>query len=163
MKNRALYLIIPLAVLAGCSLFPREPESKGTPTTSAFKSEGSTYKCFEKERCRVTVVVTACSATGITTEPYTLRVTRRLRDVPIVWTLRAPPGFTFAKEAVFFKNEDLAAKQFTASKSGSHEFVWRDANTTPGRFPYGIKLRHEGKDCVLDPIVINDDTDRPEP
>jgi hypothetical protein len=86
-----------------------------------------------------------------------------LRDVPIVWTLRAPAGFSFAPDGVNFKSKEMASRQFPTSKSGSHEFVWEDANTAYGTFPYNIKVRKDGKDCpVLDPIVVNDD-DAPPP
>ncbi len=160
MKNRALYWLIPLAVFAGCSVFHRDTDDAKPPAT---KSSGTTYKCFEKEKCRVTVVVTECSATGITANPNTLKVARRLRDVPIVWTLRAPAGFSFAPDGVNFKSKEMASRQFTTSKAGSHEFVWEDANTAYGTFPYNIKVRRDGKDCpVLDPIVVNDD-DAPPP
>ena len=159
MKNRALYWLVPLAVLAGCSWLQRESTDV---KSSATQSSGTTFKCFEKSQCRVTVVVTACSASAITPNPYTLKVTRRLRDVPIVWTLRAPAGFSFAPDGINFKNKEMASRQFTTSKSTSHEFVWEDANTSPGTFRYNIKVRQDGKDCpVLDPIVVNDDTDAP--
>ncbi len=166
MKNRALYSLIPLVALVGCSLFPREPDTKGAqtasaPTKSAFQSEGPTYKCHERDKCRVTVTVTACAAGGITPYPYTLRVSPKLRDVAIVWTLRAPAGFSFAPEGVFFKEKDLT-KQFGSAKHSADQFVWQDANTTPGKFPYGIRVRRDGRDCaVLDPIVINDDVVSP--
>ena len=160
MKKRALYSLLPLAVLVGCSWFHRDSDDV---KSSAVKPPGTTFKCFEKNQCRVTVVVTSCSATGITANPYTLKVARRLKDVPIVWTLRAPAGFSFAPDAINFKNKELASRQFTTSKSGSHEFVWEDANTAYGTFPYNIKVRQDGRDCpVLDPIVVNDD-DAPPP
>src|SRR5437016_1048763 len=113
MKNRALYSLILLAVLAGCSWFHRD---SGDVKSSAIQSQGTTFKCFEKSQCRVSVVVTACSATGITANPNTLKVTRRLRDVPIVWTLRAPAGFAFAADGVTFKSKEMASRQFTTSK-----------------------------------------------
>ena len=159
MKNRALYSLIPLAVLFGCSHFHRDSDDA---KESGTKGSASSYKCFEKEKCRVTVVVTACSAAGITTSPYILKVTRKLRDVPIVWTLKAPAGFSFAADGVHFKNKDMASKQFASPKASSHEFVWQDANTAPGSFPYNVRVRQGATDCpILDPIVINDDTDSP--
>ncbi len=161
MKNRALYSLIPLAVLFGCSHFHRDSDDA---KESGTKGSASSYKCFEKEKCRVTVVVTACSAAGITASPYTLKVTRRLRDVPIVWTLKAPAGFSFAADGVHFKNKEMASKQFASPKASSHEFVWEDANTAPGRFPYNVRVRQGATDCpILDPIIVNDDTDQPSP
>ena len=156
MSKRALYSLIPLVLLVGCPLPPREGEAK----PYGAESHGTTFKCFEKRHCRVTVTVTACSATGISTNPATLKVTRRLRDVPIVWTLRAPAGYTFAADGIHFKNKEMAIRQFVGPKAGPREFVWEDANTTPGRFPYNVRVRQDGRDCpVLDPIIVNDDTD----
>jgi hypothetical protein len=158
MSKRALYSLIPLVLLVGC---PLPPKDSGAAKPSGAASHGTTFKCFEKRDCRITVTVTACSATGITANPNTLKVTRRLRDVPIVWTLRAPPGYTFAPDGVHFKNKDMAARQFKPAKSsGPHEFVWEDANTSPGDFPYNIRVRQGDRDCpVHDPIVVNDGTD----
>ena len=82
----------------------------------------------------------------------------KLRNVPIVWKLHAPAGFSFATDGINFKNKELASKQFVTSRVSSHEYVWEDANTAYGTFPYNIKVRQEGRDCpVLDPTVVNDD------
>lgn len=157
MSKRALYSLIPLVLLVGC---PLPPKDSGATRPSGAVSHGPTLKCYEKQHCRITVTVTACSAAGITANPYTLKVTRRLRDVPIVWTLRAPAGYTFAADGIHFKNKEMATRQFAGPKAGPREFVWEDANTHPGEFAYNIRVRHEGRDCpVHDPIVVNDGDD----
>jgi hypothetical protein len=160
MSKRALYSLIPLVLLVGCPLPPKDADA-AKPSGAGAGSHGTTLKCYEKRHCRITVTVTACSAAGISANPYTLKVTRRLRDVPIVWTLRAPPGYTFAADGIHFKNKEMAIRQFKPAKaSNPHEFVIDDANTEPGEFAYNIRVRHEGRDCpVHDPILINDGDD----
>lgn len=112
--------------------------------------------CKEKE-CRVAVTVTACA---ISVEPEVLGIAKGGRDIDIVWEIRSP-GVTFAREnAIFFKEKDraAAARQFREPRLlDDRKFRWRDANTGPGEFHYGVNVIDNGKACApLDPIVINE-------
>jgi len=154
MSKRALCSLISLAVLAGCSLFHRDADDAKPAVT---QSSNTTFRCTEKDQCRVTVVVRGCSATAITANPYTLQVARGLKDVPIIWKLQAPAGFTFAADGINFKNKELATRQFKSPKQSSNEFQWEDQNNAPGTFPYNIKVKQDGRDCPIhDPIVVNE-------
>jgi hypothetical protein len=113
--------------------------------------------CKKGDDCGADVFVKDCV---ITVSVDKLIVARDNKDVFITWTLKDSPGVKFAKDGIFFKPESAraAVKQFTRVESRSDDvFVWKDANTEPGTFKYGVKVIENGKACPpLDPIIIND-------
>ncbi len=115
----------------------------------------SAVVCAEKE-CRVAITVTNCV---ITVETPVLGIKKGNRDVDIIWQIRSK-GAVFAREnPIFFKGDRVeAARQFTLPKLlGEQEFRWRDANSSPGEFRYGVTVVDGGKACApLDPIIINE-------
>lgn len=113
--------------------------------------------CKEKE-CRVAITVSACA---INVEPEVLGIAKGVRDVDIVWEITKSPGATFAREnGIFFKEKDreAAAKQFRDPRRlDDKKFRWRDANSGPGEFQYGVNVIDNGKACKpLDPTIINE-------
>ncbi len=111
--------------------------------------------CKTKE-CLVRITVAACA---ITVDIPVLGIAKGNRDVDIVWEIRSE-GAVFAREKpVFFKGDRAeAARQFSEPRLlADKKFRWRDANSSPGRFEYGITVVDNGKACApLDPTVIND-------
>ncbi|MGZ5032085.1 MAG: hypothetical protein ACXWAC_02715 [Usitatibacter sp.] len=137
-------------VLGSCAWW----EQSSQPRASSYAPKA--VVCRERE-CRVTVTVAKCT---INVEPEVIGIAKGVHDVDIVWEIRSP-GVTFAREhAVFFKEEfrAAAAKQFREPRLlDDRKFRWRDANTGPGEFHYGVNVVDNGIPCKpLDPIVIND-------
>lgn len=152
MNFKALLVVAACSlVLGSCAWWDRfiHPQGGGNAAKAVV--------CKEKE-CRVAVTVSACT---ISVDPEVLGIAKGVRDVDIVWEITQSPGVTFAREnAIFFKERDreAAAKQFRDPKLlDEKKFRWRDSNSGPGKFDYGVNVVENGKACpTRDPTVIND-------
>jgi hypothetical protein len=139
-------------LLSSCAWWNEHVVAQGTSAPRGEK------RCEKGIACEATVTVKDCN---ITVSVDTIVVVRDNKDVVITWRLKDSPGVKFAKDGIFFKAESLRAaeRQFrrVESKSPEDTFQWRDANTEPGKFKYGVKVIENGKECPpLDPIIIND-------
>ena len=139
-----------LLVAAGCQAPP--------PKVGTYLTRPPQFVCVSGGPCEVTVIVTACSDTGIRVEPEYLGLRRAYGNVPITWKLETTlPNLVFAGNGIWFKP---TTTQFIngAPAANGKQFKWVGVNTAAGEFPYGIKiLRTNGSLCAeKDPSVIND-------
>lgn len=126
------------------------------PATNHPIARYSAALCTEV-RCNFTVRVSAdCQ---ISLDPQWMGISRRNKEVTIVWELKDSPDFTFATDAIFNKPRvGDTVNPFAALKVLRGNTVEVQFKNTPGHVnEYGIKIAKGGTICrTLDPPIIPD-------
>jgi hypothetical protein len=165
-----------LFVLAGCSVLEPQarppspkPQAAGVnqalkpvqivgvpPATQAPIDRYSAALCVDT-RCVFTVRVSAdCQ---ISLDPQWMGISRRYKDVTLVWELKDSPGFEFATDAIVNKpRAEDTNNPFAALRQFRGNLVEVQFKNTPGHVSdYAINITRGGAVCgTLDPPVIPD-------
>jgi hypothetical protein len=155
-------------LLMGCSALAQQPRTTGNQVLKPVKIEGvpvatnhpidrySVGNCLET-RCYFTVRVNAdCQ---ISLDPQWMGVSKRNKEVTIVWQLKDSPGFTFAPSAIFNKPRlGDTADPFAGMRVLKGDLVEVPFKNVPGHVnEYGINIAKGGVVCgTLDPPILPD-------
>ena len=153
-------------LLMGCTALAQQPG--GNQVLKPVKIEGvpvatkhpvdrySVGNCLET-RCYFTVRVNAdCQ---IALDPQWMGISKRNKDVTIVWELKDSPGFTFAKDAVFNKpRPGDTVNPFAGVRLLKDDVVEMPYKNVPGHASeYGLRIAKGGAVCgTLDPPILPD-------
>jgi len=168
MSNRkTLFTAGALAyLLMGCSALAQQPPA-GNQVLKPVRIEGvpvatkhpidrySVGNCLET-RCHFTVRVSGdCQ---ISLDPQWMGVSKRNKEVTVVWELRDSPGYTFPPDAIFNKPRPGDTINKFADLRVKDNVVEVPFKNVPGHVDeYGIKIAKDGKVCgTLDPPIIPD-------
>lgn len=135
----------------------KAPAAKSTTTRTAAPKAG--YKKYSAAvcggqgiTCPIKLTVRNCE---VTADPEVLTVKIKGSNPLIKWTIQSP-GFSFAKDGIFFKTPGHEA-EFTCNRVSDKEWHCNDKNDNPNTWHYGIKVMQGTTACdPKDPTIIND-------
>jgi hypothetical protein len=157
-------------VLVGCSVLAQQPKAagyvqtlqpvviEGVPKPTQYPTDRYSAAICAQERCTITVRVDPQCRISI--DPQWIAVSRKFREVVLVFEMRDSPGFSFPKNATPWKPRPGETQSpfgdSTLLRDGTiHEIVFRNTPNPPR--DYAINVARGAEVCgTLDPPVMPD-------